>query len=253
LAENFDVKRKEDILMGQLDVLWEYQILDLEMDKCEEMRKKIPLRNRLLGLKKHLIDQQDQLVKCNDEAEKKSNALNRINHEYENIANAFKSDFQKIDSNQVKSLKQLDEMHKSALELKDKLARKEEELNDLLKDVQSLSDKLNEIRVQIIRAKKEYSSIKAQYDQEVKKIRKEYMALKAKRDELKDKIDVSLLERYNNLKNSRNTAVVTIENNCCGGCNMALAALVLEKLKQENSIIECENCGRILYVGAKTG
>ena len=62
----------------------------------------------------------------------------------------------------------MDEMHKSALELKDKLARKEEELNDLLKDVQSLSDKLNEIRVQIIRAKKEYSSIKAQYDQEVK-------------------------------------------------------------------------------------
>lgn len=51
LAENFDVKRKEDILMGQLDVLWEYQILDLEMDKCEEMRKKIPLRNRLLELK----------------------------------------------------------------------------------------------------------------------------------------------------------------------------------------------------------
>ena len=37
--------------MGQLDVLWEYQILDLEMDKCEEMRKKIPLRNRLLELK----------------------------------------------------------------------------------------------------------------------------------------------------------------------------------------------------------
>ena len=59
--------------MGQLDVLWEYQILDLEMDKCEQMRKKISLRNRLLGLKKHLIDQQDQLVKCNDEAEKKSN------------------------------------------------------------------------------------------------------------------------------------------------------------------------------------
>jgi predicted nucleic acid-binding Zn-ribbon protein len=33
---------------------------------------------------------------------------------------------------------------------------------------------------------------------------------------------------------------------------MTLAALVLERLKKENGIIECENCGRILYLGRKT-
>ncbi|MGI6189321.1 MAG: hypothetical protein GX041_05005 [Clostridiales bacterium] len=235
--------------MGQLDILWDYQAFDMKMDEYENMRRNIPLRYRLIELKNYLIDQQEQLIKCNDEADKKSNTLNRINHEYETIANAFKTDYDIIDNSQVKTLKQLEEMHKNALELKEKLAKKEEELKNLLNDVQSLSNKLNEIRVNIIKGKKEYSEIKVKYDQEVKKIQKEYLAVKAKRDGLRGKIDDSLMEKYNNLRNSRNTAVVLLENDCCGGCNMALAALVLERLKRGDKIIECENCGRILYTG----
>jgi len=32
---------------------------------------------------------------------------------------------------------------------------------------------------------------------------------------------------------------------------MSLAALVIERLKKGDDIIECENCGRILYWGNK--
>jgi predicted nucleic acid-binding Zn-ribbon protein len=241
---------KGGLFVGQLDILWEYQIFDMKMDKYNQMRKNIPLRYRLIELRDYLMKQQEQLIKYNDEADKKNNTLNRINHEYEIIANTFKADYNKIENTQVKTLKQLDEIHKTALELKEKLAKKEEELEALINDVQSLSTKLNEIRRNILKAKKEYSGIKSQYDQEVKKIQKEYQTLKAKRDDLRSKLSDSLIAKYNNLKNSRNTAVVKIENNCCGGCNMALAALVLEKLKQEGSIVECENCGRILYSGS---
>jgi len=238
--------------MGRLDMLWDYQNLDLMMDKYDNMRRNSPLRHKLIELKNYLMEQQEQLLKLNDEAEKKNHILNRINHEYESIVNTFKSDYLKVEGGQVKNVKQLEEMQNVAMELKDKLAKKEEELKNLLKDIQALSSRLEEIRVRMVKAKKEYSGIKARYDSEIDDIQKEYKRLKAQRDELKSKIDDGLIKKYNRLKSSRNTAMVMIEQDCCGGCNMTLAALVLERLKKENGIIECENCGRILYLGRKT-
>ena len=34
----------------------------------------------------------------------------------------------------------------------------------------------------------------------------------------------------------------------CGGCNMSLPQATLRKMKNDSGIIECENCGRILYI-----
>jgi hypothetical protein len=125
--------------MGQLDLLWEYQNLDLTLDKYEKMRKNSPLRNKLIELKNYLVQQQENLVKLNEEAEKKNHILNRINHEYEDILKAFKSDVDKVEGGRVRSVKQLEEMQKAAVELKEKLAKKEEEVKGLLKDIQNLS------------------------------------------------------------------------------------------------------------------
>ena len=33
----------------------------------------------------------------------------------------------------------------------------------------------------------------------------------------------------------------------CSGCNMALPSLTIRKLVNEDMILECENCGRMLY------
>ncbi len=238
--------------MGQLDLLWQYQNLDLTLDKYDKIRKNSPLRNKLIELKNYLVQQQEHLVKFNEEAEKKNHILNRISHEYEEILKAFKSDFDKVEGGQVRSIKQLEEMQKAAVELKEKLAKKEEEIRGLLKDIQGLSSKLEEIRVRMVKAKKEYSTIKAEYDSEVSKIQKEYQEVKEQRNEIKNKLDPELIKRYNKLKKSRGTAIVMVEQSCCGGCNMSLAALVIERLKKGDDIIECENCGRILYWPNKT-
>jgi predicted nucleic acid-binding Zn-ribbon protein len=91
--------------------------------------------------------------------------------------------------------------------------------------------------------------IKVEYDKEAKKNQREYLKVRAKRDKLGEKIDDSLLEKYNSLKDSHNVAIIMCEDERCGGCNMRLAALVIQRLKEKQRIIECENCGRILYLG----
>ena len=43
--------------------------------------------------------------------------------------------------------------------------------------------------------------------------------------------------------------IARVINSKCGGCNMSLPMVMLKKIATTDGIVECENCGRILYSG----
>ena len=75
----------------------------------------------------------------------------------------------------------------------------------------------------------------------------QYKELKGKRDRYKVELNNALLKKYESIKNSHATVMAEIDQDRCGGCNMALASLVIQNVKDNARVIECENCGRILY------
>jgi len=237
--------------LEQLDLLLKYQNLDILVDNCENQRKSSPLRQKLIELKNYLTDQQTLLLKLEAETDKKNVVLNRINHEFESCANELVSERVKLESEHVKTLRQTEQMRDIALEIKERLNRKSQELTKLLDEINTFEKKLDSIRINIIRAKKEYTGVKAKYDEEFEIFQKESAVLKGDRDAVGANVDVSLLARYVKIKDRRSTAVVMIENERCGGCNMMLASVLLQSIRDKNDIIECENCGRLLYLAAK--
>jgi predicted nucleic acid-binding Zn-ribbon protein len=65
--------------------------------------------------------------------------------------------------------------------------------------------------------------------------------------EMESGIDEKLLNRFTNLRNSRQTSVVPVKNNICTGCNMRVPTYLNKILKSKEEVIFCESCGRILY------
>jgi len=219
----------------------------MQMDECKELKKNSPLRQKLVKLMNYLKEQQEQLISLNDDADKKNHIYNKIRHEFENIKRSLKNDEEWLNSNEAKDFKQLEQVELKLIESKDKLKSKKKELEELIKDIESLSAKLNDIRIRINKGKKEYARIKQKYDEETDQIQKRCDEIKAKIDELESKMDKSLLNRYKGLKSSHITAMAVVEQNRCGGCNMSLASLVIQRVKERDTVVECENCGRILY------
>ena len=72
--------------------------------------------------------------------------------------------------------------------------------------------------------------------------------LRQKRDEMGKKIDAKLLARYKNIKGRRPNPLAKVISSQCAGCNMQIAQFVLSRAKATGGIVECENCGRILYL-----
>lgn len=235
--------------MDQLKLLWEYQRLDILMDQYESERRKSPLRHKLIKLRNYLVQQQDGLIKLNDEADKKNHAFKRIKHEYETAENFVKTEREKLEKGEVRSIKQLEHIEKNLLDTKAKIEKEKEELNALLAVIERIAKDSREIGIKINTGKKEYEAIKEKYDGEAEKYEQQCGSIKERQAALKDKLDKALINKYENLKSSRSPAVVTIDHDRCGGCNMSLASLVIQNVMDRQRVVECENCGRILFVG----
>ena len=79
-------------------------------------------------------------------------------------------------------------------------------------------------------------------------LKKELAELEFNRNELAAAVEPGALSRYERLlKNKGENVVVGIPHGVCGGCHMKFPPQIVLSCKQEQEIVTCPNCGRILY------
>jgi uncharacterized protein len=79
-------------------------------------------------------------------------------------------------------------------------------------------------------------------------LRKELAESVSNREELAAAVDTAARARYERLVKSKGANVVVgVQHGVCGGCHMKLPAQVLVTCQQQQEVVGCTNCGRILY------
>jgi hypothetical protein len=77
---------------------------------------------------------------------------------------------------------------------------------------------------------------------------KERAELESSRDQLAAAIEERVLLRYERLlEHKGENVVVGIDHGVCGGCHMRLSRQIVVSCQSEQDIVNCTNCGRILY------
>jgi len=90
----------------------------------------------------------------------------------------------------------------------------------------------------------------AQLAQRKKSCESQIADLKTERDTLGQDIETELLDQYDRLlKNKKDGVVVPLNHGICGGCHMKVTSATFHSVKASMAITQCENCGRILYLG----
>ena len=230
----------------QMRNLWEYQKIDQEIDKRENVLKNSQLRKKLSRSVAYLKEQQVNVSRMEGEAQEIQNKLEIVSRECKKSSDEYES----IDSLNYDEMTrdQLTGIRQRSAQWADNMSRREKELVKLTNQLTSQSMQLEEMREKIAKTKKEYPALKAKYDEEAEKINKETAPLKAERDEIGKLIDKSLLQHYQSIKGRHANPVARVVSSQCSGCNMQIAPFVLNKIKSSGSILDCENCGRMLYI-----
>jgi predicted nucleic acid-binding Zn-ribbon protein len=74
--------------------------------------------------------------------------------------------------------------------------------------------------------------------------------LESEREALAAQIDPDLLDQFERLFNSKgDAAIVAVEHGVCTGCHMKVTTATAARVKAGKEIVNCEQCGRILYLG----
>jgi len=118
-----------------------------------------------------------------------------------------------------------------------------------------LMEEAEKIKLTVAAAEKEHSAAKAHTDRQMAEIAAKISAIEAslaelevEREKLTEGIDEDLLYQYNKLfVNKAGLAVVALEHETCMGCHMKLTTQTAVKVKGSRDIVNCEQCGRILY------
>ena len=82
-----------------------------------------------------------------------------------------------------------------------------------------------------------------------KSVQAENDAIKKELESLKKDVDPALMDRY--LKKRENKIypiLYEVKGGICGACRMELSMLDMNKL-EKGQVIDCDQCGRMLYLG----
>ena len=98
------------------------------------------------------------------------------------------------------------------------------------------------------KAKKEYDQLREICNREKDDAQKELDALDTEMLRKERDVDPKLMARYKRARMHHGTPVVPVKEAKCSGCNVGLPTLALSRLLGDGAVIECENCGRLLYI-----
>ena len=232
----------------QLEKLWQFMQVDMEADRFEAKIRQSEKRQKLLKQRNFLMDQQNNMKKLESDVAAMTDRLEAVRDDAERLQKVLTGLMEELESNPPTSEEEANARMEPVQKLMDNLTRYEQELSKMRKDAEVKDRQQKEIRVRAAKTKANYDALKQVYDKEYKADTDELQRLRAKIEEEAKKVEPSLLERYRSIKQHCTPPMAKLVEGQCSGCFMSLPSATLLELKNGEHIVECDNCGRIIYI-----
>ena len=183
--------------------------------------------------------------------EARKGTLNRLSAQFGELEHKYElevSEFDAMENDPDCTAAEMTESRKSLEDIMEQLSVAKRDIFDTITWIEKATKEYKETFSKAGKAKKEYDAMRAACEKEIAAAQPEINAAKAVVEQRKAKVDPALLKRYAAVKTHHAVPMATVENAQCSGCRMSLPTVVVRKVSSGDGLVECENCGRILYV-----
>lgn len=233
--------------MNQLELLWQYQQADIEVDSLEMSIRRSPKRQKLVKLRdsfqelqKNLKQVEDEVLAMLDRMDVLKDAISLSEDQIRQLQSRIQNE-PAVDSLQVRNY--IEEAQRLTGSLQDF----EQETRRLRKIAADRDRVQRDLKIRLVTAKEEFIPLRDEYDAEYKDAQVQVEKL---RERAKDKltgIEPEYIEKYNTIKQHCTPPIAKLQNGQCGGCNMSFPSSVLSNIKN-GKLVECETCGRMVMI-----
>ena len=209
-----------------------------------------PNRARLNKLHSFLSEQQSAVTNISRQIDARGALIGKLSaqcHELERRLELEVSEFGTMEKDEECTAAEMTESRRSMEGLLDQINSVRKELSDAMAYLEKASAEYKETYTKAGRAKKEYDAVRAACEAEAQEAKPEREKAAAEAANLRALVDPALLKRYDAIHANHARPMATVENSQCSGCRMSLPTAIVKKVASGSGIVECENCGRILY------
>lgn len=231
----------------ELKALWDFMQVDMAADNFEAEMRKSPNRQKLIKRRNFLMEQQANMKKIEGEIAVMQDRLEAVRDEAQRLEGVLSATLEDISANPPATLEDTQRKMDAVQKLSDTLTHYEQELSKMRKDADSRDRQQKDIRVRAAKAKQEYDQVRQVYDKEFKEDTAKLSQMRADIEKEAAKQDRALLSRYRAIKQHCTPPMARLSNDQCCGCFVQLPSATLRLIKEGRDIVECDNCGRILY------
>ena len=236
--------------MTKLEYLLMYQKADLKKQQLENAVKNTESRQKLNKLTKLLREQKAAIQRLTEEAEAQQLSLSKLVSQQESLAHDLElnsSEMETLEGDEEVTAEELTEFRTDVEKLNREMGRMEKDAKALLEQMEKTIAEYQKTRALAGKAKKEYDRLKAVCEVEKEESAADFAVASKEMDTVERQVDPTFLAKYKRARVHHNMPVVPVVNEKCSGCNMSIPMAVIKKLAGQQSVMECENCGRILY------
>ena len=224
----------------------EYQKIEGVVIKLENELAKSTDRERASEIQKELKNYHSRLLLLEENAKKVNSAYTLAIKKYQEY-NEKLAELEK----QVETVAEdkLDFYEKAYKDFANIATGLEKEITKMHNEIQQISQEYEEIIKKSKVGREKFDAYKAKYTKLKNELEPQISENKEKLGKIQKEIDSKLYQKYMQKRENRIFPVfVPLTDNKCGGCRMEISASKLGSMKSnEFGVIECENCGRIIY------
>ena len=235
--------------MEQLELLNRYQELARQVQTVENGLRNSPIRKKLLHARNYILTVQNNLKAMEEETAKIRATLDALSNRYASAAGKLeKESVHYTAADDESDAADVADMRGEVNGILNQFNALEKEVLNLLKKLSSMEQEIAKMATNIPKAKEDYAKTKVVYDAELAKVTEETAPLKAEMEKIESQLPGDLVKNLKQISTKFANPLVALHGNRCGGCNMELSAATLKRLA-DSPVIECENCGRLVYQG----
>jgi len=228
-------------LVGQL---YKLQQVDLELHKKQQELNEV---ENQLSDNKTLVVAESKVASQKEQLEDAKRMQKGSEWELEDLQEKVRQIESKLYSGTTRDPKELVNLEKEVKGLKSQIRTKEDTLLGLMSQVEEIEAKVKTTCEEFERLKREWEQRQETFRPRKSEIETVLAKLRGNRNELSQQIDSEAFNIYERIRLTRGQAVVKVERGRCLGCHITVPTSQWQKAKA-GDLIQCNNCGRILYL-----
>ncbi|WP_446685161.1 zinc ribbon domain-containing protein [Kribbella deserti] len=231
------------------------QDLDLQLDQVAHKRKVLPELATLaeLGKEKSVVD--SELVAAETEVSDLQREQKKADSDVEQVKLRRSRNQQRMDSGQVGSPRDLESLQHEIVSLDRRISDLEDAELEVMERLEAAEAVQNELRIRAQAFAGRQAELETARDDAFKELDEQRASLGDERAKVSAELPVELVTTYEKLR-ERNGGIgaAPLVGKRCMGCRMELTPSDLNRIKAApaDSVVRCEECGRILVRTGET-